>query len=134
MGTGRVKDHGQQHHLHQTTYSYFNLEKYWVGQKVHLHFSIISYRKTQMKFLANPLYSKYTFIHWKNIWKNVHQAHWQKSSLGSGIIVILSSLYLFHSLLIFILFIAWTFDYEHVLCTFNIYFDFYKNPCKGLRF
>ena len=32
-------------------------EKYWVGQKGRLHFSIISYRKTQMKFLANPIYS-----------------------------------------------------------------------------
>ena len=30
------------------------LTKYWIGQKVCLGFSIISYRKTQVKFLANP--------------------------------------------------------------------------------
>ena len=29
---------------------------YWVGQKVHSDFSITSYRKTQMNFLANPAY------------------------------------------------------------------------------
>ena len=30
-------------------------DKYWVGQKVHSGFSIRCYRKTQTKFLANPI-------------------------------------------------------------------------------
>ena len=29
---------------------------YWVGQKVHLHFSVTSYGKTQKTFLANPVH------------------------------------------------------------------------------
>ena len=28
---------------------------YWVGQEAHLGFSVPSYRKTQMKFLASPI-------------------------------------------------------------------------------
>ena len=30
--------------------------KSWVGQKVHLSFSVTSYRKTRMNFLANPIF------------------------------------------------------------------------------
>ena len=33
-------------------------EKYWVGHKVRLGFSIRSYRKPQMNFLANPIVKK----------------------------------------------------------------------------
>ena len=32
--------------------------KYWVGQKVHSGFSITSYGKTQINFLANPIFSQ----------------------------------------------------------------------------
>ena len=31
---------------------------YWVGQKVHLGFSVTAYRKTQKNFLFNPIYVK----------------------------------------------------------------------------
>ena len=33
-----------------------NLKKYWVGQKVHLSFSVRGYRKAWMNFVANPLF------------------------------------------------------------------------------
>ena len=38
-------------HTHTHTFPY----KYWVGQKVCLYFSLISYRKTQRTVLAKPL-------------------------------------------------------------------------------
>ena len=31
------------------------IEKHWVGQKVHLRFSVAEYGKTPMKFLTNPI-------------------------------------------------------------------------------
>ena len=33
----------------------FSTEKHWIGQKVHLGFSMRCYRKTWMNFLANPI-------------------------------------------------------------------------------
>ena len=47
----------QQQQQQQGVKNQQNLENnYWVGQKVHSDFSITSYRKTQMSFLANPAY------------------------------------------------------------------------------
>ena len=45
---------------------------YWVGQKVCLDFSITSYGKTQMNFLANPIYHSGcqpgAICFWGDIW------------------------------------------------------------------
>lgn len=44
----------------QSPWAYINLKNiYWVGQKLHLGFSVTYYGETQTNFLASPIFSKF---------------------------------------------------------------------------
>lgn len=51
--------------------------KYWAGQKVTLGFSVTSYGKTQMNFLANPILGEMS-----GIWKMYGECHCSSTFLG----------------------------------------------------
>ena len=45
-----------------------NYNTYWVGQKVHLGFSVQSNGKTQMNFLTNPIQYVYVRVLLTRVW------------------------------------------------------------------
>ena len=61
---------------------------HWVGQKVSSEFSLISYRKIRMKFVANPIYSCFHCGRWID-------RRWVGLCLGSLFFFIVPSLGLF---------------------------------------
>ena len=75
--------------------------KYWIGQKVHLGFSIWSYGKIWMNFLVNPILEryqrsnhgkshqmktmKYLFHQMNKMWRNANSLGWQDD--GKGVVL-----------------------------------------------
>ena len=52
----KISKHEKSSSLSKVIKNFFFLyDKYWVGQKVHLGFSVTSYGKTRTNFLANPV-------------------------------------------------------------------------------